>query len=173
MNRKPWHAIAAIVLCLAPAGCADAEKAVQDTPAAARHQPPLTANEETALQNAMDRFVAALKASDTQAFATLFPRHGLWTFQSSIGEASDRSLHSLADLRRDLTARNGLYESFFEGDGDSVRDFVETTGGRAWQRTSGPQFSPPDLSDLRDLMFVRWRREDGRWVVDTVAAPFA
>lgn len=135
--------------------------------------PPLTQSELTSLQHAMNRFVAALKASDTEAFTTLFPQRGVWTFESTIGDADARSVHSTLDLRRDLKDRSGLYESFFEGDGDSIRDYVESTHGRPWQRAEDARFSPPDRPDMRELMYIRWRLEDGQWVVDAVAAPFA
>ncbi len=133
----------------------------------------LTESEQTSLQYAMNRFVAALKASDTEAFTTLFPQRGVWTFESTIGDADSRSVHSTSDLRRDLNNRSGLYESFFDGDGDSVRDYVESTHARPWQRAEDARFSPPDRPDMRELMYIRWRLEDGVWVVDAVAAPFA
>ena len=165
--------IAALFLAFAMIGCTTVEENPPAPAAEASARPSLSESEEKSLQYAMNRFVAALKAADTDAFATLFPQRGVWTFQSTLGDADARSVHSLTDLRRDLSQRNGLYESFFEGDGDSIRDFVETTRGRPWQRSGGQQFSPPDLPDIQDLMFIRWRQEDGLWVVDAVAAPFA
>lgn len=169
--------ILALVVTIALVGCTTPEKATPTTDAAAKAQsaspPELSESEEKALTSAMSRFVAALKAEDIESFATLFPQKGVWTFESTLGDGNEKSVHSLTDLRRDLSQRNGLYESFFEGDGDSIRDFVESTSGRPWQRNSGQQFSPPDLPDIKDLMFIRWRLENGFWVVDTVAAPFA
>ncbi|WP_282610253.1 hypothetical protein [Pelagibius sp. Alg239-R121] len=174
MTLKSLVPVLALLLGFALTGCAAPEKTAPEPPAKANPAPPaLTEGEQKALQYAMNRFVAALKASDTSAFATLFPQRGVWTFQSTLGEAEARSVHSLFDLRRDLAERSGLYESFFEGDGDSIRDFVETTRGHPWQRSGEQQFSPPDLPDIKDLMFIRWRQEDGLWVVDAVAAPFA
>lgn len=167
--------ILALVVTIVVVGCTTPETTTPTAEAEAEFAPApaLSESEEKALRSAMSRFVAALKAEDTESFATLFPKNGVWTFESTLGDENERSVHSLTDLRRDLSQRNGLYESFFKGDGDSIRDFVESTGGRPWQRGSGQQFSPPDLPDIKDLMFIRWRRENGLWVVDTVAAPFA
>ncbi|WP_179954291.1 hypothetical protein [Denitrobaculum tricleocarpae] len=55
----------------------------------------------------MNRFLVALKAADTEAFFTLFPQRGAWTFESTTGDAEAHSVHSLLDLRRDLKDRIG------------------------------------------------------------------
>ncbi len=166
--------LSALLISLAVAACTSPDASLPAQQTEVYTPPPaLTQREQTSLQHAMNRFVAALKAADTEAFATLFPRRGVWTFESTIGDRDARSVHSTLDLRRDLKDRQGLYESFFEGDGDSVRDYVESTRGRPWQRAEDARFSPPDRPDMRDLMYIRWRLEDGQWVVDAVAAPFA
>lgn len=174
MKKRPLSSVVALLLAFSLIGCSgwDAPPPAQQAEANAL-PPPLTESEQTSLQYAMNRFVAALKASDTEAFITLFPQRGVWTFESSIGGDEARSVHSTLDLRRDLKDRSGLYESFFEGEGDSIRDFVESTHGRPWEYAEDTRFSPPDLPDMRELMYIRWRLEDGVWVVDAVAAPFA
>lgn len=123
---------------------------------------------------AMARFVDALEARDLSAFAALFPREGSWTYLSTLTESGPRISQSGESVKRDLHTREGLYHVFFsDADLDTFRDWVMMTGGRDWVRTGSHRFSPPGLGSLAQKVFVGWRREDGRWVVDVVAEPAA
>jgi hypothetical protein len=168
--RSPWRRLAqaaSLLLVLLPAACAPGAPA-PSAPAEAR------AGAERGPDAAMRRFVDALLAKDTEALATLFPREGRWTYLGTLTDPPLSSTHSGAELARDLAARRGLYGSLIEdADLDTFRDHAARTQGRDWVRVGETRYAPPDMAGAEPRVFVAWRREAGRWVVDAIAEPAA
>lgn len=155
-----------LLLLALPAGCA--REAPRPDPA------PAAAEAERGPAEAMRRFVDALIAKDTAALADLFPREGRWTYLGTLTDPPLSSTHTGAELARDLAARRGLYGSLIEdADLDTFRDHAVRTQGRAWVPAGETRYAPPDMAGAAPRVFVAWRREAGRWVVDAIAEPAA
>lgn len=130
------------------------------------------ASDDAALAGAMQKFVIALRDKDIEGFADLFPRQSRWTYIGTITDPVQTSEYSHGALLNDLRQQTGLYESLYDADGDDTfRDYVMMTDGKPWIRSGENRFSPPGLPDMATSVFVRWRREGQRWVVDAIAEP--
>ena len=127
------------------------------------------------LQDTMDGFVAALRGDDPAALADYFPQRGEWTLLSTIGGPEARSQHTGAETRDALQTRTGLYDSLVEseGGGDTLRDYAQMNGDRPWQATGPRQFVPQAVFDDPQRLYVRWRQERERWVIDAIGVPFS
>ncbi len=128
--------------------------------------------DDPALEVAMQKFVKALHNKDINAFAALFSKNNNWNYVGTIITPVLTSEHTYAALIVDLRQKTGLYESLFDSGGDDTfRDYISMTDGKPWIRTGDHQFSPPDLPDIHESVYVKWRYEGQRWVVDVIAEP--
>lgn len=135
---------------------------------------PAAAADERGSAEAMRRFVSALVARDMDALARLFPREGHWTYLGTLNDPPLSSTHTGTELARDLAARRGLYGSLIEdADLDTFRDHAARTQGRDWVQVGEHRYAPPDMGGAEPRVFIAWRREAGRWVVDAIAEPAA
>lgn len=131
----------------------------------------LQANQDD-LQEAMNGFVKALQNQDLKRFVSYFPEQGNWRYIGTIVEPLQMTESNRAELEKDLAERSGWYEVFFDAQGDDTfRDYVLMTKGDAWRLSSLNRFSPPDLPDMWNRVYVQWRREANRWVIDAIAEP--
>jgi hypothetical protein len=70
-------------------------------------------------------------------------------------------------------ATEGLSSSLFDaGPGDSFRQYVDNVPGDPRRWINGARFVP-SYEDASSKVYVSWRKEGARWVVDTFAAPRA
>lgn len=130
----------------------------------------LTAADAEQLERRMATWVQALRDNDTAAFLACYSKARPSRYENTL--ASPRRIDRIAygRLAADLGGRTGWYEVFFDAGGDDVfRDHVKADGGKRWRR-KGTTFTPPQ-ADAAGHVFVRWRREGGTWVVDSVAEP--
>lgn len=132
--------------------------------------PKFSSEEMHALDSRMAAWVQALRDNDTAAFLGFFSETKPWRYLSTLPGEKHADVVSFQQLKSDLAKKRGWFEVLFDAGGDDVfRDHVLNDGGRPWCRWL-LGFSPPD-SDSRDDVFVRWRNEDGKWVIDVIAEP--
>jgi hypothetical protein len=122
----------------------------------------------------MNGFLRAVQAEDMDRVASYFPRRGSWLWQrvergAPPGRAPLERRFAAADTRRELGPGGALCHAFHRGSPE--RGAVETwlvmqvmINPRDWRREQGDRFVPRDTS-LSAAAFVRWRVEDGRWVI--------
>jgi hypothetical protein len=133
------------------------------------------AQEIAPLEASMAKFVEALKNKDTDTFLTLFSQSTPWQYISTITDTPEVSIVKYAELARDLKLKDqsGWHEILFDASGDDCfRKYVMLDNGAPWKRINDVTFSPPG-SDPNSRVYVKWRKEEGKWVIDTIAEPSA
>ena len=77
-----------------------------------------------------------------------------------------------SELEQDFRRKGEWYCSYLKRC-DELDAFVDNIGdGEMWPRIVGAKFVPLG-SDPSSLTFVRWRKENGRWVIAEIAYPQA
>jgi hypothetical protein len=122
------------------------------------------------LDKAMRQYIRAIVEGDTRLFLSLVPRTKPFEFVIyEIGtlKKEESTQLTLQRLAADFKAKGDTYSNFF-GDVDEgpyiYRLTVIQTPFEKW-RKEGTTFNAP-LKDGKS--YVRWRQEDGRWVLDEV-----
>ncbi len=133
--------------------------------------PPASRSKATEpLEEAMRRFVVALEKTDAELFLSLFSRVRPFYANNPLNEYRARVTY--AELERDIRGKQGMYFDYLErGDGgayDAFVDHVTTTGAVMWRRVEGNKYVPPDGAAASHA-YVKWRMEDGRWVIDEIS----
>jgi hypothetical protein len=137
---------------------------------AAAAAPKYSVEEMRALDSRMAAWVQALRDNDAKAFLAFFSETRPWRYLSTLPGEKHADTITFQRLKADLERKKGWFEVLFDGGGDDVfRDHVLNDGGRPWRRWL-LSFSPPD-SESRDDVYVRWRNEEGSWVIDVIAEP--
>jgi hypothetical protein len=128
------------------------------------------------LEAAMAGFIDALSRKDVPAFLEFFSRNKPFRFIGTIQPKRQVDLVRFDALARELNARDvdrGWYSVLFDGGpDDSLALTIEDPARRPWRRVKGQKFVPPDDDDDSTL-FITWRKENGRWVVDAIGYPGA
>jgi hypothetical protein len=124
----------------------------------------------------MALFVASLRAKDTDRFLLLFSRKKPFRMRNTLQGPSSTASISYKILAKELTRKSqdeGLYSVLFDaGPDDSFRQYVDNAPDAAWRWIGGTRFVP-SYEDASSKVYVTWRKEGKRWVVDTIAAPEA
>jgi len=130
----------------------------------------LSASDAASLEAAMRKFIAAFRKPDAAAFLSLFSRSRFFYANNPMNEM--RVAVNYSELEQDLRRKGGLYCSYLKRC-DELDAFVDNIGdGQMWPRTGTATFVPPG-SDASSLTFVKWRKENGRWVIAEIAYPQA
>jgi len=132
-------------------------------------------NETDSLQAAMDAFAKALSMRDVDAFLSHFSRRRAFTLLGTIDEPYRAARIKYADLSRELHSGDrsqGWYAEFMGDEDESFALSVASAEHRPWKRVGKHKFVLPD-DDANSRMFVVWRKEGPRWVIDTIAIPDA
>jgi hypothetical protein len=123
-------------------------------------------------------FLRAVEVDSIEAVRSFFPRRGDWTwiqtehgpgYPTRVGIWRFPPEHTLPALR----GAAPLCESFRQAAGDfgpvaGTLAYVLAEHGTAWRHVRGTRFAPQASSRLR-YTYARWKREDGRWVIATLA----
>ena len=118
----------------------------------------------------MQAFVSALKARDVEGLLQCFSRSASFHFTTT-NMRDDGAPFNYMQLQKGLMPCGDFVDAIFGDDGDdSLRDYVEHSSTAPWLRTSGMRFVPPGY-DAHSLVFVRWRKEGGRYVVAEIGFP--
>lgn len=130
----------------------------------------LSAADVASLEAAMRKFIAAFKKPDAAAFLSLFSRSRFFYANNPMNEM--RVAVNYSELEQDLRRKGEWYCSYLKRC-DELDAFVDNIGGgEMWPRTGAATFVPPG-SDASSLTFVKWRKENGRWVIAEIAYPQA
>lgn len=126
------------------------------------------------LQQRMDGFLAAVRSRDADSMVAFFPQTGEWrylhTVHSEQGSRTGAWLLPAADTREAIT-RGDLAQSFrIHGEAQTIGLFAHQVRGRPgqWRLVSGRRFVPPGAG-MSSSIFVTWRRENGKWVISSLA----
>jgi hypothetical protein len=122
----------------------------------------------------MDQFIRAFRSGHVDSVGAFFPRRGAWTYQRTRhareGRQVGRWTFGAEDTPRAI--RSGPLESSFTMDyeGQPVGSLVHQLKLRRgrWRQLPGSRFVPPGAGSTSDT-FVSWRREDGAWVISSIA----
>ncbi|HYJ89150.1 MAG TPA: hypothetical protein VEW46_23990 [Pyrinomonadaceae bacterium] len=137
-------------------------------------QPPankeLSAADAASLETAMRKFIAAFRRPDAAAFLSLFSRSRFFYANNPMNEM--RVAVTYSELEQDLRRKGDWYCSYLKRC-DGLDAFVDNIGdGQMWAHIGAATFVPPG-SNASSLTFVKWRKENGRWVIAEIAYPQA
>jgi hypothetical protein len=119
---------------------------------------------------AMAEFVRALHAKDAAAFLQCFSHKKGFLLTGTSDKPHDSMRFSYPKLEQGLKPGGDFVGILFGGEGDdNFRDYVEQSGGAAWRSKQPNVFVPPIEPSLP--VFVRWRKEGKRFVVEEIAFP--
>jgi hypothetical protein len=123
------------------------------------------------VDKAMADFVTALKRREIAKLLSYFPREGTWSVLAT-GEAvpAGNAPHKMKyrDIVRKGHPSPEFLDFFFDGD-DPFVQFVQRTKGKPWTKREANTFIPP--GGWKPTVYVRWRVEGDRFVVDQIASP--
>jgi hypothetical protein len=125
------------------------------------------------LATAMRGFARAIETRDTGALLGYVSKQRGLTFLDTIAEPHQKTHLTYEELARDLQTRDlqqGWYSVLLGDDDESFALATACSAGRTWKRAGKRKFVLPD-DDLDSRLFVSWRREGARWVIDTIAQP--
>ena len=128
------------------------------TPAAAR------AGDDAA--TTMAAFVTAVRARDRPQLAGFFPTTGKLVVVNTLEKPFERAAIAADRLARQLRPGGDLDDLLFGDDG--FRDYVTRDHRQRW-RPRGTTFVPPYATG--PPVWLKWRREGERWVIDEIALP--
>ena len=121
------------------------------------------------LSRTMRAFIRAVPFDDAQLF---FPRHGDWEYHTSLRDSTGARhpgvwRFAAADVDSAIALPNGpLCNEFSHGGGVAIPSIVYAMEEQnTWRRTSATRYDAY-LDVDEDRVWVRWRKEDGRWVID-------
>jgi len=124
----------------------------------------------------MAGFIEALSQKDVPAFLEFFSRTKPLRFVRTIHPKQPTELVKYDVLKRELLARDinrGWYSVLFDGGpDDSLAMTVDDPNKRPWKRVANQKFVPPD-DDNDSILFIVWRNENGKWVVEVIGYPGA
>jgi hypothetical protein len=122
----------------------------------------------------MDQFLRAVQSGHIDSVVAFFPRRGDWTYQRTRHARDGRQVGHWTFGSEDTprAIRSGPLESSFtmNYEGQPVGSLVHQLKLRRgrWRQLPGSRFVPPGAGTTSDT-FVSWRREDGAWVISTIA----
>jgi hypothetical protein len=122
------------------------------------------------LEAAMAGFAKQVVSKSQEGVVDFFPARGVWTlvFQTGGKETSRKSYRRQA-TRTALKTGGDLEFHFFEDDSDTLMGFALLDGD--WVYGGDLTFVPPGHGPgIGPPLWVRWRREGARWVIDQIFA---
>jgi hypothetical protein len=137
--------------------------APQPTPAAA----PAPSAE---VMQAMRELTSALREGDVQGVLRAFSQTAPWSALNTKAESQPISRVSYERLVQAIESEGELRDTLLGQGETSLRSYVSgPLHGAAWTALSDVQFAPDGVPKGR--VWIAWRREGERWVVDTIAWP--
>jgi hypothetical protein len=154
------------LVCSTLAACSGEESRATVAPAVrsnASSQPPRDLND------AMESFVRALRDSDNDRILQAFSQFTVWNALNTKSEMQSTSRVSYEKLSEALKSEGELHDSFLGDRDTSLRSYVTGKHNQDWEALNPYQFAPPGVA--QGSVWIAWRQEGGRWVVDTLAWP--
>lgn len=121
------------------------------------------------LIEAMGSFARALRDSDRDAILRAFSQVALWNAINTKSAAMVPSRVSYEKLSDALNTEGTLRASLVGEGESSLRTYVTGKYAKDWTPLNQYQFAPAGVS--QGSVWIAWRPEGGRWVVDTIAWP--
>jgi hypothetical protein len=121
------------------------------------------------VNDAMESFTRALRDSDTDRILQSFSQFTPWNALNTKSEMQSTSRVSYEKLSEALKSAGELHDSFLGDRDTSLRSYVTGKHNQDWDAVSPYQFAPPGVA--QGSVWIAWRQEGGRWVVDTLAWP--
>lgn len=124
----------------------------------------------------MRKLIKAMRDKDVEAFLALLPRQSPWRHSSTMvspGSPPDAETYSYEDTANELRKREGLYIRLF------VNDLTDSFAGNYLEtdvmwRAKGDRFVPPGASAASPpKVYVKWREEGDKLVLDEIAYPYS
>jgi hypothetical protein len=104
-------------------------------------------------------------------FLSLLPRGGTWRLIDTSADPPKEAEIPFGEFAFDLEHRTGWYGLLFRSRGGrSLFDIAVATNPEEWREEAPGRFAHPD-ENRRHQVWVQWRQEDRRWVVDEIACP--
>ena len=120
------------------------------------------------LDDSMAQYMQAIRSGDVTRFLHFLSTENNWRFvsyragTSNIVSTTSFSYQQTADQ---LAQQGGLYSALFDGtDVYRYRDRLGRHPLSVWRRTDNAYRLP----DSEGISFVRWKKEEGRWVIDSI-----
>ncbi len=120
------------------------------------------------LDDSMLQYMRSIRSGDTTLFLSFLSRENNWRFvsyragTSNIVSTTSFGYQQTAEM---LAQRGGLYSALFDGTPSyRYRDRLAAHPLPVWNRTDNAYRLP----DSEGISFVRWKKEDGRWVIDSI-----
>lgn len=118
----------------------------------------------------MQALESALRDRDTGAVLRAFSQTQTWSALNTKAEGQPLSSVSYERLAQALESEGELRDTLLGQGETSLRTYVSGPElGAPWQALGEVQFAPAGVPKGR--VWIAWRREGERWVVDTIAWP--
>ncbi|HVQ37512.1 MAG TPA: hypothetical protein VMS31_08265 [Pyrinomonadaceae bacterium] len=130
----------------------------------------VAAADTASLEAAMRKLITSLMKKDVTTFLSMFSRSRFFFANNPMNEY--RMAVPYSDLSENLRQKGDWYCTYLErcDDLDAFVDHIND--GEMWSRVGGAKFVPPG-SDAESLTYVKWRKENGKWVIDEISYPQA
>jgi hypothetical protein len=122
------------------------------------------------LRMAMNDFVLGLRARDVERLIALFPKDRPLKLASTVTETATFTYEEAAAGMRARDRKDGLYSLLVDASDPTFMQYV--LDGVEWTWVGATRFVP-DGGDRKTPVYVTWRKEKGRWVIDTIGFPMA
>jgi len=120
------------------------------------------------LDDSMAQYMQAIRSGDVTTFLHFLSQENNWRFvsyrtgTSNIVSTTSFSYQQTADQ---LGQQGGLYSALFDGTPVyRYRDRLARHPLSTWRRDDNNYRLP----DTEGISFVRWKKEEGRWVIDSI-----
>ena len=122
-----------------------------------------------ALQLAMTAFTQALRDANKQVILTMFSSTQSWNVINTRSPLHMPTVVSHARLAEALNQEGPLHDPLLGAHPNNLRAFVTGEHSAPWKARGPYQFAPEKAP--QGQVWIAWRQEADRWVVDTVAWP--
>jgi hypothetical protein len=118
-------------------------------------------------------FLVTVRADGHDCMIAFFPAEGSWTYsRTTYSQGGPQTGVWTIPASATRTARGGPLSGSFEFNPEGTRvgslrhQLLHRRG--SWIRVARNRFAPP-RSDRRSRIYVQWKREGDRWVIDRIA----
>ncbi|MET0390100.1 MAG: hypothetical protein ABW321_29280 [Polyangiales bacterium] len=155
-----------VLLCATLLACSPERR----PPARAPERPASVPPQPTAeLRTAMNTLTEALRRADTNQLLGCFSDTKPWTMFSTHGVVPADIKLTRAELAHALDTKSQVYAFLFSERPWALRAFAAPPHDAPWVAWNAHQFAPPGVK--RGEVWIVWRQEAAKWVVDTLAWP--
>jgi hypothetical protein len=135
-------------------------------------QPVLVAD-PASLEAAMLGFARAIDERDVDSFLSYISKKKGFRYVGTIQHPHKVDQVAYKVVARDLQNRDdtqGWYSVLMSNEDESLALSVAGAAGRPWKKAGKLKFVLPD-DDLDSTLYVTWRKEESRWVIDSIGIP--